>query len=99
MGTVQIRLVDREEVLHDLALPRRTKWNEVIQHVKNAPEGKMVEVTLDFPAGISEEKRRVRSYNVAAILRQRAAKQGIRINVYRSTDSRKLYLERADRSH
>lgn len=90
---LDIRLVDREEALKRAA-SRRTKWNLVLEQVKNAPEGKVVEVVL-WPDGDLPRNHRARMYNAVALLRQRARKLGLQVNVYKADDGRRIFVERA----
>lgn len=90
---VEIRLVDREEALRNAA-GRRTKWTLVLEQVRNAPEGKAVEVVLWSNSEALPRNHTVRLYNIAALIRARAVKMGMRVNVYRGADGRRLYIER-----
>lgn len=91
---MEIRLVDREVALRQ-ATGRRTKWTQVLEQVRRAPEGKVVEVVL-WPEGQELPKNhRTRLYNTVALLRQRARKAGLEIQVYRADDGRRIFIERS----
>lgn len=91
---MEIRYVDREEALRQ-ATGRRTKWTQVLEQVRKAPEGKVVEVVL-WPEGQElPRNHRARLYNTVALLRQRARKAGMEIHVYRADDGRRIFIERA----
>lgn len=90
---MEVRIVDRDVALKQ-STGRRTKWNQVLEQVRTAPEGKVVEVTI-WPEGQALPKNhRTRLYNTVALLRQRARKFGMEIQVYRAADGRRIFIER-----
>jgi hypothetical protein len=90
---VEVRLVDRDVALKQTTT-RRTKWNQVLEQVRTAPEGKVVEVVVWSEGEELPKNHRTRLYNTVALLRQRARKFGMEINVYRGLDGRRIFIER-----
>lgn len=91
---VEYRIVSREEAMKNV-VTRRTRWTEVLNAVRNLPEGQVIEVTL-WPNGQELPKNAsAYVYNVVATLRQRARNMGMEVKVYRSADGRRVYVERA----
>lgn len=88
---MEVRLVDTD-VARRHAGGRRTKWSRVLDLVREAPAGKVVEVVL-WPEGELPRNHRARLYGVAALLRQKARQRGMQIHVYHGHDGRRIFVE------
>lgn len=70
----------------------RTPWRRVLELARQAPAGKVVEVVL-WPEGELPRNHRTRLYQVAAQLRAQARRLGLRVEVYRGADGRRLFVD------
>lgn len=95
MTYVQVYVVDRDEALRHVNRDR-ARWRLILDHVRRALSGQVVEVVLWPEWQEPPSNHRVRLYNASAVLRKAARQAGMAVRVWLGHDGRRLFVERFD---